>query len=134
MKPFYSLLHMIDTLHTEEDCREYLEDMRWHGEPVCPHCGSISKHHYKLKQNGEFIGDDGHIISSIDGITWSVPQVVGSKQWNAVTYGNGKYIAVGDSGLVTTSIDGVTWTEPEEIRNESGNIVWANLNGVCAMP
>ena len=56
MKPFHSLLHMIDTLHTEEGCREYLEDMRWHGEPVCPHCGSISKHHYKLKQNGEFKG------------------------------------------------------------------------------
>ena len=56
MKPFHSLLQMIDTLHTEEDCREYLEDMRWHGEPVCPHCGSISKHHYKLTQNGEFKG------------------------------------------------------------------------------
>jgi len=63
-----------------------------------------------------------------------VPQVVGSEQWNAVTYGNGKYIAVGDGGLVTTSTDGATWTEPEEIRNESGDIVWANLNGVCAMP
>lgn len=56
MKPFHSLLQMIDTLHTEEDCREYLEDMRWHGEPVCPHCGSISKHHYKLTQKGEFKG------------------------------------------------------------------------------
>ena len=54
MKPFHSLLQMIDTLHTEEDCRLYLEDMRWHGEPVCPHCGSISKHHYKLTQKGEF--------------------------------------------------------------------------------
>ena len=41
MKPFHSLFQMIDTLHTEEDCRLYLEDMRWHGEPVCPHCGSI---------------------------------------------------------------------------------------------
>lgn len=30
----------LDTLHTEEDCREYLEDMRWHGELVCLHCGS----------------------------------------------------------------------------------------------
>lgn len=56
MKPFSSLLIMIDTLHTEEDCREYLETMRWNGEPVCPHCGSISKHHYKLKQNGTFKG------------------------------------------------------------------------------
>ena len=56
MKPFHSLLQMIDTLHTEEDCRLCLEDMRWHGEPVCPHCGSISKHHYKLTQKGEFKG------------------------------------------------------------------------------
>ncbi|WP_308744722.1 IS1595 family transposase [uncultured Bacteroides sp.] len=56
MKTFLSLLHMIDTLHTEEDCRQYLEDMRWGGEPVCPHCGSISKNHYKLTQNGKFKG------------------------------------------------------------------------------
>lgn len=56
MKPFHSLLQMIHTLHTEEDCRLYLEDMRWGGEPVCPHCGSISKHHYKLTQNGECKG------------------------------------------------------------------------------
>lgn len=56
MKPFHSLLQMIDTLHTEEDCRQYLEDMRWGGEPICPHCGSISKNHYKLTQNGKFKG------------------------------------------------------------------------------
>lgn len=56
MKPFHSLLQMIDALHTEEECRVYLEDMRWHGEPVCPHCGSISKHHYKLTQNRVFKG------------------------------------------------------------------------------
>lgn len=56
MNPFNSLLQMMDTLHTEDDCRQYLEDMRWYGEPICPHCGSISKHHYKLTQNGEFKG------------------------------------------------------------------------------
>lgn len=56
MQPFHSLLQMMDTLHTEEDCRVYLEDMRWHGEPVCPHCGSISKHHYKLTQDRVFKG------------------------------------------------------------------------------
>ena len=56
MNPFNSILQMMDTLHTEDDCRQYLEDMRWGGEPVCPHCGSISKHHYKLTQNREFKG------------------------------------------------------------------------------
>lgn len=56
MATFHSLLQMIDTLHTEEDCRVYLENMRWNGEPICPHCGSISAEHYKLMQNGEFKG------------------------------------------------------------------------------
>lgn len=48
MATFHSLLQMMDTLHTEEDCRVYLENMRWNGKPICPHCGSISEHHYKL--------------------------------------------------------------------------------------
>lgn len=56
MQPFHSLLQMIDTLHTEEDCREYLEHLRWNGKPICPHCGSISEHHYKLNVNGKFDG------------------------------------------------------------------------------
>ena len=56
MATFHSLLQMMDTLHTEEDCRVYLENMRWNGKPICPHCGSISEHHYKLTQNGEFKG------------------------------------------------------------------------------
>lgn len=56
MITFHSLLHMIDTLHTEEDCRVYLENMRWNGKPICPHCGSISEHHYKLTKDGKFEG------------------------------------------------------------------------------
>lgn len=58
MKPlsFKSLKQMLDTLRTEEECRVYLETLRWNGKPVCPHCGSISEHHYKLTQNGEFKG------------------------------------------------------------------------------
>ena len=24
----------------EENCVAYLEDLRWNGEPICPHCGS----------------------------------------------------------------------------------------------
>lgn len=56
MNPFNSLLQMIDTLHTEDDCRQYLEDVRWGGDPICPHCGSISKYHYRLTKNGKFEG------------------------------------------------------------------------------
>lgn len=56
MESFKSSYQMLKHLNTEEKCREFLEEMRWHGEPVCPHCGSISKHHYKLTQNGKFKG------------------------------------------------------------------------------
>lgn len=56
MATFHSLLQMMDTLHTEEDCRVYLENMRWNGKPICPHCGSISEHHYKLTKDGKFEG------------------------------------------------------------------------------
>ncbi|MEG2163375.1 MAG: IS1595 family transposase [Bacteroidales bacterium] len=61
MLQFESLIHLMDTLHTEEECKVYLEDVRWQGQPVCPHCGSISdihcgKLHYKLKQGDTFKG------------------------------------------------------------------------------
>jgi transposase-like protein len=29
----------------EDKAREYLEALRWNGEPVCPHCGSVGKHY-----------------------------------------------------------------------------------------
>jgi len=31
---------------TEADAYKLLEDWRWHGEPVCPHCGSINDHYF----------------------------------------------------------------------------------------
>lgn len=53
---FNSLIKMIEVLDTEHKCREYFEELRWNGEPVCPHCGSIRENHYKLKQGGKFKG------------------------------------------------------------------------------
>ena len=47
---------MTEALKDETDFREYLEQTRWRGTPVCPHCGCISEKHYKLKTNGEFKG------------------------------------------------------------------------------
>ncbi len=41
--------------------------------------------------------------------------VVGTNAWNAIAYGNGKYVAVGDGGYSTTSMDGVNWTTPVHI-------------------
>ena len=52
MATFHSLLQMLDALRTEEECRVYLENMRWNGEPICPHCGSISAEHSHQRHRG----------------------------------------------------------------------------------
>lgn len=56
MENFNSLIHLIETLHTEEDCRTYLENLKWAQAPICPHCGSINSKHYRLKIHGIFTG------------------------------------------------------------------------------
>jgi transposase-like protein len=53
---FKSFSHMLEVLDTDKTCREFLEKVRWNGVPICPHCGSICKDHYKLKAKGEFKG------------------------------------------------------------------------------
>ena len=52
MLPFRSIIEMIDTLHTEEECREYLESLLWGDAPVCPHCGTVDRDHYRLTTFG----------------------------------------------------------------------------------
>lgn len=56
MKIYKSMFEMIHSLHNDMQCREYLEQARWRGEQVCPHCGCISSDHYRLRTRGEFRG------------------------------------------------------------------------------
>jgi len=37
---------------TEAAAYELLEEWRWHGMPVCPHCGSIAEHYFLTPRNG----------------------------------------------------------------------------------
>lgn len=53
---FKSMIHMIDALNSDNACREHLEQLRWNGEPICPHCGSKRENHYRLKNKGVFRG------------------------------------------------------------------------------
>jgi len=43
-------MHAVNAPHFHDDnaAREYLEKVRWNGEPVCPHCGSVGDH-YRLE-------------------------------------------------------------------------------------
>lgn len=43
--------------------------------------------------------------------------LVGTGTWNAIAYGNGKYVAVGDGGWIAYSTNGVDWTQ-KQIRDE----------------
>ena len=35
-----NLVKLIDTFHSEDRCRERLEELRWPDGPKCPRCGS----------------------------------------------------------------------------------------------
>jgi transposase-like protein len=37
-----NILDLFQTFQTQEQAVEYLEKVRWHGEPVCPYCGSTA--------------------------------------------------------------------------------------------
>lgn len=50
---FKSVFDMMGTLNSEKACREHLEQLRWNGEPICPHCGSQRENHYQIKTRGE---------------------------------------------------------------------------------
>jgi transposase-like protein len=47
-----SLPALANRIPTEADAYTLLEEMRWHGKPVCPHCGSIDKHYFLKPRNG----------------------------------------------------------------------------------
>jgi transposase-like protein len=46
-------LSLVDKIQTEADAYVYLERLRWHGMPVCPHCGSIGDHRFLEFANGQ---------------------------------------------------------------------------------
>ena len=51
-KQEYSIPALAAQLQTEADAYEMLERLRWDGQPVCPHCGSIAAHYFLTPRNG----------------------------------------------------------------------------------
>lgn len=89
--------------------------------------------------NGKFIavGTNGYCTTSIDGVSWTKPvrcaEYLSGRTWQHIIFTNGKFIAVAGLGYTSTSIDDINRTTSEQIKDESGNVVTANLNGICAM-
>jgi transposase-like protein len=47
-----NVLQLADRLRTEAYAYLYLEELRWNGRPVCPHCGSVGDHYFLTPTNG----------------------------------------------------------------------------------
>ena len=39
-------------IQTEADAYKFLEDLRWTGDPICPHCGTTDKHYFLTPKDG----------------------------------------------------------------------------------
>jgi len=48
-----NVLGLADRLRTEADAYEFLEELRWNGKPVCPHCGSVRPPYFLKPSNGK---------------------------------------------------------------------------------
>jgi len=59
------------------------------------------------------VGNFGTIITSDDGVSWTVRTSPVTISLNGVVFLNGLYIAVGNEGTVITSPDGINWTQRE---------------------
>lgn len=49
----FSLPKLMDRIPDEASAYQFLEELRWDGRPVCPHCGSLAKHYFLTPKNGE---------------------------------------------------------------------------------
>jgi hypothetical protein len=66
--------------------------------------------------NGLFVvvGNSGsnRVMTSLDGISWTIRTASDNNNWASVAYGNGKFVAIATSGTnrVMYSADGINWT------------------------
>ena len=56
------------------------------------------------------VGDSGTLLTSPDGVAWTLQNSGDTHHLFGVGYGNGTFVAVGTVGAILTSTDGTTWT------------------------
>ncbi|MFL6240062.1 MAG: IS1595 family transposase [Actinomycetes bacterium] len=55
MKQEFSIPKLMNRCQSEADAYELLEELRWNGQPVCPHCGSIGQHYFLKPKDGSSV-------------------------------------------------------------------------------
>jgi hypothetical protein len=82
--------------------------------------------------NGLFVtvangGTGNRVMTSSNGINWTIRNSAADNSWRSVAYGNGLWVAVSSNGIgnrrVMTSPDGITWT----IRTGAANNSWRSV-------
>jgi hypothetical protein len=83
--------------------------------------------------NGLFVAvssatNTNQVMTSPDGINWTVQTSAAANSWRSVTYGNGLFVAVSANGTnrVMTSPDGINWTEISVVTNVWTAITYGN--------
>jgi hypothetical protein len=68
--------------------------------------------------------NQGNLLTSADGLTWSRQTIAGGTWLVSIAYGNGNWVAVGAGGLVLVSSDLKTWVAAKSVTTNK-------LNGVA---
>ena len=71
------------------------------------------------------VSNDGNVVASPDGESWTAQTATAANSWSSVTYGNGLFVAIAEDGInrVMTSPDGIDWTA----RAASEANAWASV-------
>jgi|GEM_PF-4586827 len=73
------------------------------------------------------VGEHGTVLTSSDGITWSIVKLGVEKEISGIAYGNGVFVAVGEDGVIFRSIDGVQWVKiSSPVKNRLEDVLYAN--------
>ncbi len=86
--------------------------------------------------NGKFVavsntGTNNRVMTSTDGISWTVGTSASSKNFFGVTYGNGKFVAVSANSGATAamySTDGIAWVlgNTPNVNNQWSSVTYGN--------
>jgi len=85
------------------------------------------------------VGDSDAVLSSTDGITWTLRKSGLGNFFFAVTWNGSKFVAVGtdstdfSNGTIATSPDGVTWTQqtPGQYSYNFESVIWTGTKFVA---
>jgi len=70
------------------------------------------------------VGDNGTILTSSNGTTWTSRISGTTKGLRGITYANGTFVAVGKSSTILTSSNGTTWTL---VMDADSGKLWTNV-------